>query len=152
MEHMTIQRMDHVGIVVDDLAAPTESADRLMSEEVPFALVDVASLIDTVRGQRILWTHTSADLNVNIVALRPGEEIGDHTNNAVDVLLVVLRGQGTISVQSQNSAVQTGQALIISKGAPRSIRASAEEFVYLTCHVKRPGLWPQPPTPSAFTP
>jgi quercetin dioxygenase-like cupin family protein len=102
-------------------------------------------------GLRVLWSHTTRDLNVNVIALRPGEEIGEHVNSAVDVLLVALQGEGIVSIEGQTETIHAGQALIIPKGMSRSICCEAADFVYLTCHIKRPGLQPQPPASSNLT-
>lgn len=122
-----------------------------MSDETPLDLIDASHLLPGTEGKRVLWARTSRDLNVNVIALRPGEEIGEHVNSAVDVLLVPLHGQGVVSIDGRAETIRAGQALIIPKGVSRSIRGEVADFVYLTCHVRRTGLQPGPPTSSGPT-
>ncbi len=48
--------------------------------------------------RRIRWTPATSDLHVNLVDLRAGEQIGEHVNAALDVLLTCLDGDGTLVV------------------------------------------------------
>jgi mannose-6-phosphate isomerase-like protein (cupin superfamily) len=92
----------------------------------------------------ILWGQASEDLNVNLVALAPGGAIEEHINAVVDVLLVGVRGEGTISVDGVVDVFGLGRLLVVPKGARRAVSASSEGLTYLTCHRRRPGLQPGP--------
>ncbi len=47
---------------------------------------------------RIAWAPESTDLHVNLVMLYPGESIGKHVNETLDVLLTCLAGEGEAQV------------------------------------------------------
>jgi mannose-6-phosphate isomerase-like protein (cupin superfamily) len=108
--------------------------------DVP-AFVDLAALA-AAGGRGPLWTHQSADLNVNLVALDVLASIGESVNREVDVLLVGIAGEGTVDVNGRPLALRAGQALIVPRGSRRAIHTTQGGFVYLTCHRRRAGLWP----------
>ncbi len=88
------------------------------------------------------WAHQSMDLNVNLLVLASRERVGEHRNDEVDVLLVILAGDGTITVEGSVYPVRTGHALVIPKGTRRAVSAGDSHLTYLTCHRRRGGLWP----------
>jgi quercetin dioxygenase-like cupin family protein len=91
---------------------------------------------------RIRWTPESDDLHVNLVDLRPGEEIGEHTNTALDVLLTCLTGGGTLVVDGETIVMRAGSVVLIPRGARRAVIAGESGVRYTTCHRKRGGLMP----------
>jgi mannose-6-phosphate isomerase-like protein (cupin superfamily) len=105
------------------------------------AFADLAALA-AAGGRGPLWTHQSADLNVNLVALDAPTSIGESVNREVDVLLVGIAGEGTVEVDGRLLALRAGQALIVPRGARRAIHSTHGGFAYLTCHRRRAGLWP----------
>jgi mannose-6-phosphate isomerase-like protein (cupin superfamily) len=105
------------------------------------ACVDLAALA-AAGGRGPLWTHQSADLDVNLVALDAPASVGESVNREVDVLLVGIAGEGRIEVDGRPLALRAGQALIVPRGARRAIHSTQGSFVYLTCHRRRAGLWP----------
>lgn len=92
--------------------------------------------------RRIRWAPESADLHVNLVDLRGGEEIGAHVNPALDVLLTCLDGSGTLVVDNERVPLQAGTAALIPKGARRGVLAGERGIRYTTCHMRRGGLMP----------
>jgi mannose-6-phosphate isomerase-like protein (cupin superfamily) len=90
----------------------------------------------------LLASLTSDDLNVNIMRFTGEEGIEEHVNREVDVLLVALEGEGLITVDSIEATLAAGQAMIIPKGAARSIRCAGTRFAYVTCHGQRRGMMP----------
>lgn len=104
--------------------------------------IDLKARIDDGAQRRIAWSSQSQDLNVNLITLNQGEEIAEHRNNEVDVLLTGIDGSGQIDVNGEHYTLQAGQALIIPKGTTRRIDCTDDRFAYLTCHRLRSGLWP----------
>jgi quercetin dioxygenase-like cupin family protein len=107
---------------------------------------EVVDLLATVRDsttQGAIWSHAGSDLNANLVRLEPGESVGGHINDEVEVLLVGLLGEGTVELDGRWYRVGAGQLLVLPKGALRAIEAGETGFAYLTCHRRRPGLWPE---------
>jgi quercetin dioxygenase-like cupin family protein len=88
------------------------------------------------------WAYQGADLNANLLVFDDGDGVAEHVNAEVDVLVVVLAGAGVVEVDGRAFAVRAGQALVVSKGARRALRADGGRFAYLTCHRRRAGLWP----------
>ncbi len=88
------------------------------------------------------WAHQSMDLNVNLLVLAGRGQIGGHRNDEVDVLFVILAGDGTITVEENAYPVRAGHALVIPKGTRRAVSAGDSPLTYLTCHRRRGGLWP----------
>ena len=106
-----------------------------------FKVADLGVLAATAT-HRIAWSNRGDDLNVNLVVLTEGEAIDEHVNGEVDVLLIGVRGQGAVTVDEEQHALEAGHLLLIPKGYRRSIAATGETFAYLTCHRRRAGLWP----------
>lgn len=103
------------------------------------ALDLVDALAPTGRGA--VWSATSDDLNVNVVAWSEGEGVGRHRNDERDVLLVVLSGAGKVIVGAASHPVAAGTVLLIPAGAEREVRAGPEGIRYVTAHVRRaPGV------------
>ena len=92
--------------------------------------------------RRIRWTPESADLHLNLVDLRPGEEIPAHVNAALDVVLTCLDGSGTLVVDGDNIAMAAGSVAVIARGSTRGVLAGPDGIRYTTCHLKRGGLMP----------
>ena len=93
-----------------------------------------------------VWSQESEDLNVNLLVLGPGGNIAEHRNPELDVLLIGVAGEGSVTVEGEEQALRAGQALVIPKGTRRSIRSVGDRFAYLTCHCRRGRLWPSAPS------
>ena len=92
-----------------------------------------------------MWTAPPGrDLNVNLVVLGAGERIDEHTNAALDVLVIVLGGQGVARVDGADVPLRPHDALLIPKGATRGI-AAGDGLRYMTVHVARPPMQIGPP-------
>jgi quercetin dioxygenase-like cupin family protein len=91
---------------------------------------------------RIRWTPESTDLHLNLVDLRAGEEISEHVNTALDVILTCLDGSGTLLVDGKRIDLTPGSIAMITKGLRRAIIAGDRGMRYTTCHQKRGGLIP----------
>lgn len=116
-------------------------------EEDAAAGTGVVDLVAVARAADIdgaVWTHQSDDLNANLLFFAAGHGVEPHVNGEVDVLLVGISGEGEVEIDGAVFAVRPGHALIIAKGARRSMRARGEGFAYVTCHRRRGGLWPAP--------
>ncbi len=105
-------------------------------------LVDLTGRADEATRSGPAWTGVSDDLNVNLLVFQPGEGVAEHVNAEVDVLVIGIRGTGTLTLDGVDHPMRAGTALLIPKGARRGTRAGEEAFAYLTCHRRRAGLWP----------
>ena len=94
-------------------------------------------------GSGVLAGLESADLDVNLVRFSAGAGVAPHVNPEVDVLLVVLEGNGVLVLDGVDRPLTAGTALIIPKGVERGVRSSPQgEIAYLTVHRRRGRLWP----------
>ena len=107
------------------------------------SVVDLVTLARSDSVSRVAWAHGTADLNLNLVVLQPGEAIEEHINQEVDVLLVGIEGEGRVEIGGRPHRLRAGQAVVILRGTSRSIRCPDRRFAYLTCHRRRSGLWPR---------
>jgi quercetin dioxygenase-like cupin family protein len=88
-------------------------------------------------GTGPVWGLASADLNATVLAWPAGHEIAEHTNAEVDVLIVVLEGDGSVQVDGTVHELAAGQALLVAMGSSRAIRAGAGGIRYLSVHRRR---------------
>ena len=89
-----------------------------------------------------IWSLASADLNLNLLRFTSGDGVPDHINAEVDVVGLVIAGTGTVEIDGRVEALRPGCLFFIPKGARRAIRATSDDFAYLTCHRRRAGLMP----------
>ncbi|MCC6313329.1 MAG: hypothetical protein IT337_04910 [Thermomicrobiales bacterium] len=104
--------------------------------------VDLAVLAASQRGQGAVWSQTTEDLNINLLAFNAGKGVDAHINTEVDVLLVGVMGGGTVVIDGHETTLREGEALIVPKGAQRSTKAGIGRFAYLSIHKARAGLIP----------
>jgi quercetin dioxygenase-like cupin family protein len=93
-------------------------------------------------GAGVRW-HLAGDgdLNANLVSFPPGEGVGEHVNDEVDVLIVGVAGTGDVTVDGHGHPVWPGVAVLVPRGMRRATRAGEARFSYLTVHRRRrPGI------------
>ena len=89
----------------------------------------------------MLWSLPDpGDLNVNLVRLGPGRKVAEHTNDDVDVVLVVLAGAGRLVVDDVDRHLAAAVVAQIPKGTTRAIHADGDGMAYLTVHRRRDPL------------
>jgi mannose-6-phosphate isomerase-like protein (cupin superfamily) len=84
-----------------------------------------------------LWGMASTDLNATLLAWPPGHEVAEHRNEELDVLLVVLGGQGNAIIDDEPHELATGSTILIPRGTRRRIAAGATGLRYLSVHRRR---------------
>ena len=84
----------------------------------------------------VLWSVSPLGFHANLVALGPGHAVDRHRNDEVDVLVVVLDGEGRILIDEEQVDLCTGDAIVVPRGADRSIESDAG-IRYLTVHARR---------------
>ena len=84
-----------------------------------------------------LWGMASNDLNATLLAWEPGNEISEHVNIDFDVLIVVLAGSATVTIDAQPHALTASGAILIERGTRRAVRAGADGVRYLSIHRRR---------------
>ena len=102
-------------------------------------------------GTGPLWGTQSEDLNATLLAWPArGGPGGEHRKSERDVLLVVLEGQATVTLDGVEHLLRAGQALVVEKGRTRKISAGADGVRYLSIHLRRKPLeigWAAPAKP-----
>jgi len=104
-------------------------------------VVDLAGLADgpgPAAGVR--WSlEPTGDLNANLVAFPPGQGVGEHVNDDLDVLIVGVAGAGAVIVDGVEHPLRPRAAVLVPRGARRATRAGDGRFAYLTVHRRRSG-------------
>ena len=103
-----------------------------------------AELIDALAGLgagAILGRETE-DLDVTLLAWPAGRSMPPHVNAEVDVVSIVLSGEGLARIAGLEHVLKTGNVLVIPKGVERSIESRSEDFRYLNVHKRRKRLMP----------
>ena len=96
--------------------------------------------LDEVDGAGgVVWSVSPAGFHTNLVVLGPGDAIGEHLNDAVDVLVIVLAGTGTAHIDGEPFELAPTTALLVPRGTTRSVTPSDGGLRYLTIHRERPG-------------
>jgi len=108
----------------------------------PENIIDIAAALRQANNDGPIWSANSEQLNVNLLRLPTGEGITAHVNAELDVVLVIFEGSAELKVDSADYDLRPGRAVVIPRGATRSLRCTAGPLVYLTCHRRRAGLMP----------
>lgn len=88
-------------------------------------------------GSGPLWGMASEDLNATLLAWPAGHELAAHVNHELDVFLVVLEGSATVTIGDEPHALNAPGAILIPRGARRTIRAGGDGTRYLSVHRRR---------------
>lgn len=129
---------------------PTEDPT---ASDVPRRLVNTRELIgSTALGTPgAVWKleEPIRDLDSNVVSLPAGDGIQAHQGPALDVLIHVLEGTGTLGTENGDLPLRAGDLLWMPRHTLRSFTAGADGLIYHTVHQKKPGLQLQRQRPSA---
>jgi quercetin dioxygenase-like cupin family protein len=104
---------------------------------------DVVDLA-TLAGDGPVWGVATEDLNATLLHWGAGEGVAEHVNADRDVLIVVIEGGGGLSVDGTEVELVAHRAVVIRKGARRSVRAGSDGLRYLSVHLRREGLTIEP--------
>ena len=80
------------------------------------------------------------DLDSNIIALPPHEEIGQHVGPDLDVLILVLQGSGELQTELDVIPLQQGSLLWLPRKSQRGFIAGPNGLQYFTVHQRKPAL------------
>ncbi len=98
-----------------------------------------------------LWRLEGIDrqLDANLVRHLPGTGGAAHTEDEVDVMLVVLAGAGTLTLDGTQSQLSPGFLGLLPRGTSRALLAGPEALLVLTVHRRRRGMRIGRATPAA---
>jgi quercetin dioxygenase-like cupin family protein len=126
-----------------EMEGRTESLETAAQGIGPEQIVDLAALARAAKASGAIWTRESQDLDINLLVFASGEGVAEHVNAEVDMLLVGIEGAGAVTIDGTRRILSAGHAIVIPKGANRSIQGMSDPFTYLSCHRRRGGLRPR---------
>lgn len=110
---------------------------------VPRRLCDVQALAaDPPEKAGAMWSlgESGRQLDANVVHLPPGGSVGVHTERDLDVLLLVVAGDGTLGTTGEPEPLTAGALMWLPSGSTRSLDAGPDGLSYVTVHRRRPGM------------
>ncbi|MFJ5998838.1 cupin domain-containing protein [Streptomyces sp. NPDC092370] len=122
-----------------DPQAPLGPADA----PVPRVLCNTASLAASdPASSGALWrlAETGRQLDANLIRVPPRTSIDAHAEPDLDVLLLVVAGDGTLGSAAGPSPLEPGSLVWLPHGSVRSMAAGESGLSYVTVHRRRPGL------------
>ena len=105
-------------------------------------IIDPRALLASAAHDGPVWSLNSEQLNINLLRFGMGQGIAPHVNDEVDVLIVIVEGEGALTLGDEERPIRTGEAALIPRGARRGIRCTSGALAYLSCHRRRGGLIP----------
>lgn len=99
----------------------------------------------------VLWklAESGRQLDANVVHLPADTRVGTHREPDLDVLLLVLAGDGVLGTGTEDTPqkLAAGMLMWLPHGSTRSITAGPGALSYLTVHRRRPGMQIRPAAP-----
>lgn len=75
---------------------------------------------------------TSQHVQVVVMCLKPGEDIGEEVHEIVDQFLRIESGEGKVIIDGEERAIKDGDAIVVPAGAKHNlINASADKVLQL---------------------
>ncbi|WP_030926499.1 hypothetical protein [Streptomyces sp. NRRL B-24720] len=110
----------------------------------PRVLAVLDDLLATAAPDRrgALWqlAEQGREMDANLVRLPPGAEVGEHQEDVLDVLLVVVAGSGRVATGAEVLELAATTVLWLPRTSRRALVAGPDGLAYLTVHRRRPGL------------
>ena len=108
-------------------------------------LCDTATLAAAASSEAaVAWklTENGRQLDANLVRLTPGRHVAPHAEPDLDVLLLVVSGDGALGTPEQDAPqpLTPGALVWLPHGSTRSITAGDDGLAYLTVHRRSPGM------------
>ncbi|MGW2449201.1 hypothetical protein [Streptomyces sp. NPDC001675] len=127
------------------MAPSSESGTGWDAGPDPRVLCDAGALAaDPPLPSGVLWklAEGGRQLDANVVRLAPGSRVDTHTEPNLDVLVLVVSGDGVLGkgARDEPEPLTEGALLWLPHGSTRSITAGASGLACLTVHRRRPGM------------
>ena len=112
------------------------------AQDLPRVLATTRALAHDVGASGAVWKLTMGerDLDANVIALAPGDTIGEHTGPDLDVILHVVSGSGTLVTEGGDVDLEPGDLVWLPRRTRRAFRAGDDGLVYFSVHQRKPGL------------
>jgi quercetin dioxygenase-like cupin family protein len=112
--------------------------------DLPRALCNVQALAADIPAAQTgaIWRlqEPGRQLDANLVHLSPSRRVDTHAEPDLDVLLLVIAGDGTLSTQVGHQPLVPGALIWLPHGSSRSLAAGDHGLAYVTVHRRRSGL------------
>lgn len=135
---------------------PGEPADGgSPAAPVPQLLCDTRALAEPADNPPgALWrlAEDGRQLDANLVHLPPGQHVGTHAEPDLDVLLLVVAGDGVLDTAQGRQPLTEGALFWLPHGSSRSLSAGEGGLSCLTVHRRRPGMQIRRPDRTAVRP
>jgi len=105
-------------------------------------IIDLTHIKLEERVYGSIFALESDDLDCNLVYWDEGQGVPAHPNDDLDVIGIVLRGEGILQMDGVDYKLRAGQLFLIPKRVVRALRSASDEFVYLAVHRRREPLMP----------
>lgn len=111
---------------------------------VPRVLCDTESLVaggSTPAGALWRLAEPGRQLDANLIRIPPRGRIDTHAEPELDVILLVVAGDGTLGCPAADpQPLAPGSLVWLPHGSVRSLIAGESGLSYVTVHRRRPGL------------
>ncbi|MFD1663090.1 cupin domain-containing protein [Streptomyces caeni] len=129
--------------------------DNVPAAPVPLPLCDVRAPTEPAGNPAgALWklAEDGRQLDANLIHLPPGQRVGSHAEPDLDVLLLVVAGDGVLDTAQGRQRLAEGALFWLPHGSSRSLSAGEGGLSYLTVHRRRPGMQIRRPDRTAVRP
>ncbi|GAA2611447.1 cupin domain-containing protein [Streptomyces violaceus] len=118
-------------------------AETTPGAPLPRVLCNTESLIsDDSTPAGALWrlAESGRQLDANLIRIPPQGRIDTHTEPDLDVILLVVAGDGTLGPAADPQPLAPGSLVWLPHGSERSLVAGSRGLSYVTVHRRRPGM------------
>ncbi|MEU8352154.1 MULTISPECIES: hypothetical protein [Streptomyces] len=95
---------------------------------------------ETAAGALWKLAEPGRQLDANVVRLPPRQRVDTHAEPDLDVLFLVVAGDGTLDGSDGPHRLAEGRLIWLPHGSSRSLTAGEAGLSYLTVHRRRPGM------------
>lgn len=115
---------------------------RLAATPLPRVLANTTGLAAAAQGSGAIWKlePEQRDLDANIIALGPGEQIGEHRGPDLDVLIHVFSGSGVLHTETGSVPLAVGDVLYLPARSRRRFVAADAGLRYFSVHQRKKTL------------
>lgn len=112
------------------------------STALPRIVADTNTLSQTVGSAGSIWQLEpgARDLDANIIALQPHDEISMHIGAELDVLILVLEGSGELHTELPVIQLKQGSLVWLPRKSQRRFVAHSQGLRYFSVHQRKPAL------------
>ncbi|WSF14647.1 cupin domain-containing protein [Streptomyces sp. NBC_01353] len=133
------------------MVADGESSGPADGGPVPRVLFETAmldALDPATTGAVWRLAEPGRQVDANVVRIPPERAVEPHIEPDLDVLLLVVAGEGTLVTSEGTCPLSEGSLVWLPHGSTRGLVAGERGMAYLTVHRRRPGMRIQPASAS----